>query len=59
MSTDWIVVSDFHVPLRMNCNNFGDPLTFPLSMSPSSGQKFNLSTTSIYDQTPAKLMKFP
>ncbi len=23
--------SDIHVPLRMNCNNFGDPSTFHLA----------------------------
>ncbi len=29
-----------HVPLRMSCNNFGDPLTFHLL--PSSGQSFQI-----------------
>lgn len=33
----------FHAPLRINCNNFGDCLTFHLA--PSSGQNFNLSNT--------------
>ncbi len=28
--------SDIHVPLRMNCSDFGDPLT--LNLAPSSGQ---------------------
>ncbi len=32
---------NFHVTLRMTCNNFGDPLTFHLT--PSSGQKLYLS----------------
>ncbi len=34
----WIMMkfgTDIHVPLWMNCNNFGDPLMFPLA--PSSG----------------------
>lgn len=33
----WIAMevgTDIHVPLRMNSNNFGDPLTF---QAPSSG----------------------
>ncbi len=34
------------VPLKMNCNNFGDPLTS--HVVPSSGQN-----TLFYDQTPA------
>ena len=39
--------SDIPVPLRMNCNNFGDPLTFhPVS---SSGLHFHLPSTSVHD----------
>ncbi len=49
--------SDVHVPLRMNCKNFGDPLTFHLA--PSSGQHVNVSNTLLYDQTPAELQTFP
>lgn len=33
--------ADIHVPLRMDFNNFGDPVTFPLVSSP--GQNFSLS----------------
>ncbi len=47
-------VADIHVPLRMNYNNFGDPLTFHLA--PSSGPNFILSNTVVYDQIPAKLV---
>ncbi len=50
-------LSDFHVSLRMNCNNFGDPLTFHLA--PSSRQNFNLSSALVYDQIPVKLITFP
>ncbi len=42
-------VSDIHVPLRMNCMYFDDPLTFPLA--PSSGQTFYLSSTLVYLQS--------
>ncbi len=35
--------SEIHVPLRMNCNNFGDSMTF--NLAPSSGQSFNVSNT--------------
>ncbi len=38
-----------HAPLRMNCHDFGDPLTFLLA--PSSGQIFHLSNTLVYNQT--------
>ncbi len=54
--------TDIHVPLRMNSNNFGNPLTFHLV--PSSGQTFyssNMWTNTqniVYDQIPAKLMTF-
>ncbi len=41
-----------HVPLMMNCGDFGDPLTFPVV--PSSGQNVNLSSTLVYDPIPAK-----
>ncbi len=37
--------------------DFGDPLIFPVA--PSSGQHFNASSISIYDQIPAELMTFP
>ncbi len=40
--------ADIHVPPRINCDNFGVPLTFHLA--PSSGQ--NLSPTLVYDQIP-------
>ncbi len=49
--------SDVHVPLRMNCKNFGEPLTFHLA--PSSGRHVNVSNTLIYDQIPAELQTFP
>lgn len=38
----WSMVNfgaDIHVPIRMNCNTFSDPLTFQLA--PPSGQDFN------------------
>ena len=41
-----------HVPLRMNCNNFACPFTFPLV--PSSSQNLNLS-----NYLPANLTAFP
>ncbi len=40
--------TDISAPLRMNCNQFGDLLTFPLA--PSSGEICNLSKTLVYDQ---------
>ncbi len=43
--------TDIHGPQRMNCNNFGDPPTFPLL--PTAG---HLSSTLVYDQIPAKLL---
>lgn len=46
-----------YVPLRMNSNSCGDPLTF--HRAPSSGQIFNLSNTLGYDQISAKRMLFP
>lgn len=51
----WIVMklsSDVHVPLRINCWNIGDYLTF--HVAPSSGQ--NLDSSNINNQIPAKLM---
>ncbi len=36
--------SDIHVPLRMNFNTFGDPLTFLSSVQ-----------SLVYDQIPAKI----
>ena len=47
------LVTDSHVPLTMNCNDFDDPLTF--SVVPTSDQSFNLSKILFYDQIPAKL----
>ncbi len=44
--------TDIYIPLRLNCKNFGHPLTFCLA--PPSGQ--SLSNTFIYDQIPVKLM---
>ena len=47
---DWIVMTfctSIHVCLRMNFNNFDDPLTFPVS--PSSGQSFYWSSTLFND----------
>ena len=49
-------VSDIHAPLRMNCNYFGDPLTF--LPAPSSGHQFNLYNMLVHDQVFAKLMAF-
>ncbi len=48
---DWIAVkfgTHVHASLRINCNNFGDPLTF--NLAPSSGQNFNLCNTLVYDE---------
>ncbi len=56
----WIVTkfgTHIHVTFRMNCNNFGDPLTCYLA--PSSGQNLNVSSTVVYDQIPAELMTVP
>lgn len=36
-------IAHVHIPLRMNCNNFGDPLTSHLP--PSTGLNINLSNT--------------
>ena len=50
MSTGWIIIiffADIHIPLRMNVNHFGDPLTFHLV--PSLGQNLNMSSTLVYD----------
>ncbi len=38
--------SGIHGAQRMNPDDFGDPLTFPLA--PPSGQKLNLSNTLVY-----------
>ncbi len=46
-----------HVSLRINCDDYGDPLTFHLASS--SGQNFSLSNTLVYDQMLAKLRTFP
>lgn len=40
-----------YFPLRMDCNNLDDSLTF--HQAPPSGQMF-LSSTFIYDRIPAK-----
>ncbi len=42
----WIGWFDVHVPLRMNCSNFGDLLTFHLA--PSSGQISFLSFSYLF-----------
>lgn len=42
-----------HVPFRMNCSKFGDPLTFYLV--PLSGKIVTLSHTLVYYKIPAKL----
>lgn len=55
-STGWIVTksgTDVHVPLRMNCIYFCDPLTFP--ETPSSCHH----NTLVYDWIHTKLMTFP
>ncbi len=51
------ISTDVHVPLRMKCNDFGDPLTFYLA--PSSGQHVHVSNTLVYDQIPTELQTFP
>ncbi len=43
--------SGSHVPLKMNCNNFGDSLTFHLLLL---GQYFNLCNTLFYAQMSTK-----
>ncbi len=50
-------VSEIHVSLRMNCNKFGDPLTF--HVAPSKGQLFRFCSSLVYDQMPAKVMTLP
>lgn len=49
--------SVIRVSLRMICDHFCDPLTFPVS--PSSGRNFYMSNTVVYDQKPAILITFP
>lgn len=44
-----------HVPLRINCSNFSEPLESELL--PSSGLNRNMSNT--FNQIPAKLITFP
>ncbi len=47
----WIVMkfsTNIHVPLRMNCLNFGEPLTS--NLAPSSDQHVNVSNTLAYHQ---------
>lgn len=42
----WIAIKlglDIHVFQKINWNNFGGPLTFPVA--PSSGQNFNVSNS--------------
>lgn len=56
LSTGWIVTksgTDVHVPLRMNCIYFCDPLTFPVT--PSSCHH----NTLVYDWIHTKLITFP
>lgn len=47
------LVTDIHVPLTMNCNDFDEPLTFSVVLT--SDQSFNLSKTLFYAKIPAKL----
>ncbi len=47
--------TDIHSPQRMNPTDFGDPPHVALS----SGQKYHLSSTLVYDRIPAKAMKCP
>ena len=42
------LVTDIHVPLMMNCNDFDEHLTFPVV--PTSDQMFNLSKSLFYDK---------
>ncbi len=42
--------TDIHVPLRMNCNNFGDLSTF--YVAPLLGQNCHLFNSLIYEQIP-------
>ncbi len=47
----WIAMTfdiDTHVPLKMNCKNFGDPLTF--HQHNDQVKNLNLSYTLVYDQ---------
>ncbi len=49
--------SDIHIPIRMNCNNFGRPLNFHLA--PPSGQNIDVSllyNSLVYDQIPPALL---
>ncbi len=41
--------TDIHVPVRMNCNQFADPLTF--HTAPSSGQNLSSSNTLVHDKS--------
>ncbi len=41
----------------MNCNHFGDPLSFHLV--PLVIENLSLFSTLIYDQIPAKILAFP
>ncbi len=59
-TTAWIATTfptHVHAPLRVNCSNFGDPLT--VLLVPWWGQHFKLSSNLFYDQIPAKLMAVP
>lgn len=47
--------TEIHIPLRIDCLHFGDPLTYLLVIS--SGESLGLSNT--FDQIPTKLMAFP
>ncbi len=49
----WIAMKfglDIYVPLRVNCNNFGDPSMFHVA------PPLNLSNTLVYDQIHAEIM---
>ncbi len=54
---DGFLYSHINAIISMNCNNFGDPLTF--HVVPSSSQTFYVSNTLVYDQISAELMTFP
>lgn len=57
LNIGWTVMKFSTFILRVNCDNFGDPLTSHLP--PSSGHNCNLSNTLVDDQTPTKQMPFP
>lgn len=48
--------TDMYVLSKINSNNFGDALTYPLAQP--SGQ-FQFANTVVNDKLPAKLITFP